>query len=194
MLFLVTSHNRQRNARAMPVTYLVKLTLEAAQIASTAADKLGVRNDPSLYKPTHQNHPACRWAARSWSHVVTVCLYALAMCDEYRIALRPPAEQKPLAVESKLRYLLNLALEHGGDPQGTSDPPPLTVDSAGDELADWIKRKSRGSVYRGFRLYLARYKSHVLGRRWQFSLAAHPKRRREPRWLSRKRQRYPPAE
>jgi hypothetical protein len=191
MLFLTLDADPRISAQGLPVTYLVKLPLEAAQIASTAAMLLGTSTaelDAARgYKPTHVNHPACRWAARSWSHVVTVCRYALAMCSEYSQTLRPPAEARHLAVEERLHSLLALALSRGGNSAGTDDPPPLTIDSAGDALAEWIRRQAGGSVYRAFRLYLTKFKRRTLGNRWKFSLATYPGRRKKPDWLSNKR-------
>jgi hypothetical protein len=48
-----------RAARALVDTHVVKMTLEAAQILSTALRDAGVEAD-YLYAATHRNHPCVR--------------------------------------------------------------------------------------------------------------------------------------
>jgi len=71
------------NAADHPDSYVVKLPLEAAQIASTGL-RLMQQSAPSyLYKPTHTGHPLSLWAADSLDNIIAVCQYGLAVADEY---------------------------------------------------------------------------------------------------------------
>lgn len=67
--------------------HVVKMGLEATQIASTAlylADPATYNHHNNLlYKPTHLNHPWVVWAAQSNSHIHAVTIWGRAILDEY---------------------------------------------------------------------------------------------------------------
>jgi hypothetical protein len=56
------------------------MTLETAQILSSAAHLLGQR---APYKPTHLKHPCVQWAAASRGNWLWVVEHGLALADEY---------------------------------------------------------------------------------------------------------------
>jgi hypothetical protein len=57
------------------------MTLEAAQILSSAAHLLG---QPAPYRPTHLAHPCVRWTAASRGNWRWVVAHGLALAEEYR--------------------------------------------------------------------------------------------------------------
>ncbi|MBN2080871.1 hypothetical protein JW859_01565 [bacterium] len=78
-----------RAARYHCDRHVVKMTLETAQLLSTA---LAVENPAQaaqlqatglIYKPTHQNHPCSRWAAESLANFRWLARLGLALADEY---------------------------------------------------------------------------------------------------------------
>jgi hypothetical protein len=81
-------HSNPRQAAIMQCdTHVVKMTLESAQLLSTAhreldgddwADKEG------LYRSTHKNHPSAVWARSSDEHYGWLYRHFNALCDEYR--------------------------------------------------------------------------------------------------------------
>lgn len=60
--------------------HVVKMCLETAQILSTTQNLCGVK---SLYKPTHKNHPCCKWARESLENYIWLCEFAYELCLEY---------------------------------------------------------------------------------------------------------------
>ena len=66
MNIFILDYNPTKNAQAHCDRHVVKMVLETAQILSTALYSLGVEH--SGYRPTHVNHPCCRWARdlRNW--------------------------------------------------------------------------------------------------------------------------------
>lgn len=63
--------------------HVVKMTLETAQILSSALYKNGILHDSRLYKPTHKNHPCVLWAAESEQNFIWLCYLGLALGREY---------------------------------------------------------------------------------------------------------------
>lgn len=63
--------------------HVVKMTIESAQILSTALYVRGVRSS-SLYDPTHQNHPCTVAACVDPDYFGWVARHGLALACEYR--------------------------------------------------------------------------------------------------------------
>lgn len=71
-------------AKSLCDQHVVKMTLETAQILSTACVELGVSSKISgLYKPTHKNHPSCVWARASLEHFNWLLAHGIALGEEY---------------------------------------------------------------------------------------------------------------
>lgn len=71
-------------AKSLCDQHVVKMTLETAQILSTACVELGVSSHISgLYKPTHKNHPSCVWARASLEHFQWLLAHGIALGTEY---------------------------------------------------------------------------------------------------------------
>lgn len=63
MNIFVIDPNPETCASMLDDKRVVKMTLETAQILSNASRNLHGLNDDILYKPTHVNHPCCKWAS-----------------------------------------------------------------------------------------------------------------------------------
>ena len=61
--------------------HIVKMPLETAQILCTARTECG--DDSAPYRPTHQNHPCCKWATESVENYVWLCILGIELCGEY---------------------------------------------------------------------------------------------------------------
>lgn len=71
-------------AKCLCDQHVVKMTLETAQILSTACIELGVASKiPGLYKATHKNHPSCVWARSSPEHFNWLLAHGIALGEEY---------------------------------------------------------------------------------------------------------------
>lgn len=70
-------------ARVLDDKRLNKMTLESAQLLSTALYKLGYWQS-NLYRETHENHPSVLWATRSRGNFNWLVLHALALGSEYK--------------------------------------------------------------------------------------------------------------
>jgi hypothetical protein len=68
------------NAEAHVDSHVVKMPLEAAQLACTALHANGVT---APYKPTHRNHPCAVWTRATRMNFIWTCEYGLALCREY---------------------------------------------------------------------------------------------------------------
>jgi len=62
--------------------HLVKMVLETAQIASTAATALGVEFE-GRYSAGHKHHPCCVWAGESLQNLLHTCRVGIALSAEY---------------------------------------------------------------------------------------------------------------
>lgn len=80
MNVFILSKEPRENARMHFDSHVVKMILEAAQIACTVHHKLG---NEAPYKPTHQNHPSVIWAGSSLKAYKFVVTYGLALCYEF---------------------------------------------------------------------------------------------------------------
>jgi hypothetical protein len=85
------------SARAHCNKHIVKMPLEAAQIACSAL--------PS-YKPTHLKHPCTVWAAESEAALNYTINYGLALCSEFATRYRKQhaARNVLVALGEDLRY------------------------------------------------------------------------------------------
>lgn len=68
------------NAQYHVDRHVVKMPLEAAQIASTV---LRGRGTETKYKPTHAKHPCTLWAGATDANLDWTIQYGLALCKEY---------------------------------------------------------------------------------------------------------------
>lgn len=76
----------KKNAKSLDLLRLPKMTVETAQILSTAihlrGDRCGSFYD-RLYRSTHQNHPVVKWAASHSLNCRHLCSYLQALLEEY---------------------------------------------------------------------------------------------------------------
>lgn len=63
--------------------HVVKMTLETAQILSTAAFSLKLPRTSWQYQPTHINHPCCIWAGESIVNFNWLSNYGQAISQEF---------------------------------------------------------------------------------------------------------------
>lgn len=77
--------NPKEAACALSDQHVIKMTLETAQILSTACHELGLDKfvNGKLYKSTHKNHPSCVWARKSFSHFYWLLNHGIALSTEY---------------------------------------------------------------------------------------------------------------
>jgi len=73
-------------AQALDDVRLVKMVLETAQIVCMAAEagQLPIMRQELLYKPSHQNHPAVRWACASHGNARWTRSLLLSLASEYQ--------------------------------------------------------------------------------------------------------------
>lgn len=79
-------HNPILNAQYHVDKHVVKMPLEAAQLACTAVHLFPHPDRPTYvppYKATHVNHPCAQYARKSLYTYHRVIQYGLALCDEY---------------------------------------------------------------------------------------------------------------
>lgn len=79
MNIFATDWHPEISAKNLCDKHVVKMTLESAQILSTAHTE---SCDP-LYKKTHKKHPCVLWAQQSIQNYCWLCQHALALCKEY---------------------------------------------------------------------------------------------------------------
>lgn len=66
-------------------THVSKMSLETAQLLSTAAVELFPEDKlpELLYRPTHRNHPCSIWTRSSYANFRWLCIHGLSLCREY---------------------------------------------------------------------------------------------------------------
>lgn len=144
--------NYEESARYHHDKHVVKMVLEAAQIASTALYLRGVSVD-GIYKPTHTSHPVVRWAADSFPNLYAVCRYGYAVGGEY--AYRYGKQHKSIDVLSTvaLHTLKSMLLPAECTPPPACMPDHYKTDSIIESYrayyraekisgARWTKRES----------------------------------------------------
>lgn len=86
MNLFILDYDMVANTRSHVDSHVVKMPLEAAQLACTALHLCGASDVP--YKQTHQNHPCALWARNTRSNFDWVISYGQYLCEEYRFRYR----------------------------------------------------------------------------------------------------------
>ena len=81
MNLFASSPSPERSARALDDRRLLKMTVESAQLLSTAMRERGL---PAPYRPTHAHHPVTRWTGRTQGNFRWVLRHFDALALEYR--------------------------------------------------------------------------------------------------------------
>lgn len=82
MNIFFTSPDPRVCARNLDDKRVVNMTLESAQMLSTALHDVGVK-DPLLYKSTHYNHPVNKWVRQSRPNFLWLLEHLEALSKEY---------------------------------------------------------------------------------------------------------------
>lgn len=71
-------------------THVIKMSLESAQLLSTAAVELFPADvlPTHIYAATHKHHPCTVWTASSFSNFKWLCIHGLSLCREYTYRYR----------------------------------------------------------------------------------------------------------
>lgn len=80
MNIFVLSDNPFEAASMQCDKHVVKMLVESTQILSTTLHQFGI---PAPYKPTHVNHPCCKWARESSANHEWLLTHAFALLNEY---------------------------------------------------------------------------------------------------------------
>lgn len=80
MNIFVVDEDPERAARSLCDQHVVKMTLESAQILSTA---LWTHGFEAPYKPTHAKHPCVLWAGRTRHNFLWLARHGVSMADEF---------------------------------------------------------------------------------------------------------------
>ena len=75
--------NPVRAAQMQCDTHVIKMTLETAQMLSTAHRLYGTLDHPDLYKATHSNHPSTKWVCETSGNYEWAYQHFLALGREY---------------------------------------------------------------------------------------------------------------
>lgn len=81
MNIFVLDENPVIAAQMLCDRHVSKMILETAQMLSAVADRYG---HPTIYKPSHVNHPCTLWAGDSRDNWLWLITHGLAMADEKR--------------------------------------------------------------------------------------------------------------
>lgn len=73
-------HDLTKCAQYHCKSHMTKMPLETAQLLSTAIVFYG---GTTPYKPTHKNHPTCKWVRQTRSNFQWTALYGIALCEEF---------------------------------------------------------------------------------------------------------------
>lgn len=102
--------------------HVVKMTLESAQIASSALHLRGSKNY-SLYRPTHLKHPCVLEAARSDKYMAWLIDHGIALAAEY--LARFGKQHASLTRLELCRRLVWLSDRHVKTPYGRTPTPAV---------------------------------------------------------------------
>jgi hypothetical protein len=80
--------------------YSVKMVLETAQLLCTVAHSRGF---DAPYKPTHRNHPATIWVAKSSANWNWLCEHGIGLGKEYTIRYEKTHKCEPIIKSLKER-------------------------------------------------------------------------------------------
>lgn len=98
--------------------HVCKLTVELAQMLSTAHHILDESDEPTLYKATHKNHPTTKWVRSSLAAYQHTYDLFIALCNEYTHRYG-----KIHASYTKLAHILKNPPENIPTDVEWSDPP-----------------------------------------------------------------------
>lgn len=83
MNIFVLHHLPNKAAQYHCDKHVVKMILESAQILSTVHQQYGGEKNPSLYRPTHRNHPCTVWAGQTANNYMWLYALFCCLCNEY---------------------------------------------------------------------------------------------------------------
>lgn len=147
-------------AALLPDTHNVKLPTEALQLLGNFFHARGIAL-PNLPTPSHGKHPLSLWVCEHVEHARDVWRRAMAMTAEYaeRFGREHGTRGRLLAMHPVLFDATRWADE---EQHRTMRPPPMTIDSAGHDLANYIRARAGGSCVAAYQLYFALYKRRAL--------------------------------
>ena len=137
-------------ARSQCDKHVVKMTLETAQILSSAIWRRGGRG---LYRVTHRNHPCTLWAGDSYSNFQWLCMHGLALADEF--TLRNNKQHASARVIAASIALGDELLRAGEFPDVGPTPHPLCMP---DRYKTGCPVQSYRAFYIGEKARFARWK------------------------------------
>lgn len=114
MQIFMSDKNHKQCAKNLDDRRLIKMPVEAAQIASTA---LWMNNcdiaetmysQGKIYLPTHEYHPVTAWCYQNYNHYINTVIHGLELCQEYSIRFN----YKVHTTEEKLFKLLDIGPEY----------------------------------------------------------------------------------
>lgn len=111
-----------KSAQWLADQHVVKMTLESAQIASSALHLRGSKNY-SLYRPTHLKHPCVLEAARSDKYMAWLIDHGIALAAEY--LARFGKQHASLTRLESCRRLVWLSDRHVKTPYGRTPTPAV---------------------------------------------------------------------
>ena len=82
MNIFVTDNCPKKCAEFLDNSRVRKMTLESAQLLSTALRLYGYKGD-NIYKVSHKNHPSNRWTRATQGNYKWLLEHFRALCDEY---------------------------------------------------------------------------------------------------------------
>lgn len=141
MNVFILDKNLETSVRYHCDKHVVKMILEAAQIASTVHWET---DGEGPYKPTHRNHPLVRWACSSLAAYRYVVKYGLELCKEYTYRYG-----KTHKTEEKLLWL------KANEPDVPRVGTKFCIVVADDCIVS-------GDEVESYRQYYLKHKSHIL--------------------------------
>ena len=103
-IFVVDEHPR-RAARMLCDEHVLKMTVESAQMLSTAINNNG---GIGPWKSTHKHHPCTVWAGETLGNWLWLYDHGIALCDEYLLRFQKNNAEKK---DHKCRSILNECLK-----------------------------------------------------------------------------------
>lgn len=159
MLFPTLHHDPAVSASLLPDTHKVKLPTEALQLLGNFFHARSV-SLPNLPRPSHANHPTSLWICAHVDHARLVWRYAMAMTTAYTHCFG--REHGTRARLLAMRDVLFDPLRWPAEDPTAYRQPPATIDSAGDELAAYIRARAGDNHTLAYQLYYALYKRKAL--------------------------------
>lgn len=116
-----TSDSPYESALVLDDARVVKMTLETAQILSTALRMHGV-DYSGLYRATHEKHPCTLWAAETHGNFDWLCGHGLALAMEYHFRFGRRRHKSEEVIGLALRFVYQLPEIF---PPGAETPAPF---------------------------------------------------------------------